>query len=98
MSVVTEALYVLDESLQARKNLIAWIQAGGLKLTEPEGEDFGRVLVLLEKYADLPLDFADAVVVALCERLGTNRVASVDRHFTIYRHKGRTGFVNVFFA
>jgi len=43
---------------------------------------------LIEKYADLPTDFADAVVVALCERLGITRVASVDRHFAIYRHKG----------
>ena len=52
----------------------------------------------LEKYADLPMDFTDAVVVALCERLGTNHVASVDRDFTIYRYKGRTKFVNVFFG
>jgi predicted nucleic acid-binding protein len=42
------------------------------------------------------MDFADAVVVALCERLGITHVASVDRHFAIYRYKGRTKFVNVF--
>jgi len=37
---------------------------------------------LIEKYADWPMDFADAVV-ALCERLGITHVASVDRHFAI---------------
>ncbi len=98
MAVVTEAMYVLDESLQARKNLLAWIQGGGLTLTEPEAGDFERVIQLMEKYADLPMDFTDAVVVALCERLGTYRVASVDRDFAIYRYKGRTKFVNVFFG
>jgi predicted nucleic acid-binding protein len=98
MAVVTEAMYVLEESLQARKNLLAWIRAGGLTLIEPEAGDFERVLELIEKYADLPMDFTDAVVVALCERLGTNHVASVDRDFTIYRYKGRTKFINVFFA
>ena len=98
MAVVTEAMYVLEDSLQARKNLLSWIQNGGLTLTEPESDDFERIGELIEKYADLPMDFTDAVVVALCERLGTNHVASVDRDFTIYRYKGRTKFVNVFFG
>ena len=95
MAVVTEAMYVLEESLPAQKNLLSWIQAGGLVLTEPEASDFDRIITLLEKYADLPMDFTDAVVVALCERLGTRHVASVDRDFAIYRYKGRTAFINV---
>jgi predicted nucleic acid-binding protein len=98
MAVVTEAMYVLEESLPARKNLLAWIQGGGLTLTEPEAGDFERMIELIEKYADLPMDFTDAVVVALCERLGIQHVASVDRDFAIYRYKGRTKFINVFFA
>jgi predicted nucleic acid-binding protein len=52
----------------------------------------------MEKYGDLPMDFTDAVVVALCERLGTRHVASVDRDFAIYRYKGRAKFVNVLFG
>jgi predicted nucleic acid-binding protein len=51
----------------------------------------------MEKYADLPMDFTDAVVVALCERLGINHIISVDRDFTIYRYKGRAKFINEFF-
>jgi uncharacterized protein len=98
MAVVTEAMYVLEESLQARQNLLTWIQSGGLTLTEPEAADFERIKELIEKYADLPMDFTDAVVVALCERLGIHHVASVDRDFAIYRYKGRTKFINVFLA
>jgi predicted nucleic acid-binding protein len=98
MAAVTEAMYVLEESLQARKNLLAWIRGGGLTLVEPEAGDFERVIELIEKYAGLPMDFTDAVVVALCERLGITYVASVDRDFVIYRYKGRTKFINVFFA
>ena len=96
MAVITESMYVLEESLPARKNLLAWIQRGGLALHELEAGDFERVSELLEKYADLPMDFTDAVVLVLCERLGTNHVASVDRDFTIYRYKGRGKFNNVF--
>jgi predicted nucleic acid-binding protein len=78
--------------------LLAWIQSGGLTVTEPEVGDFERIMELIEKYADLPMDFADAVVVALCERLGITHVASVDRHFAIYRYKGRTKLINAFLA
>jgi predicted nucleic acid-binding protein len=97
-AVITEAMYVLDDSLQAQKNLLSWIQAGGLTLTEPEVADFERITALMEKYADLPMDFTDAVVVTLCERLGINHVASVDQDFTVYRYKGRGRFVNAFLA
>jgi predicted nucleic acid-binding protein len=97
MAVVTEAMYVLDDNLP-RKNLCAWIQAGGLILNEVAAGDFERVIELMEKYADLPLDFTDAVVVVLCERLGVNHVASVDRDFAIYRYRGRSKFINVFLA
>jgi len=44
------------------------------------------------------MDFTDAIVVALCERLGIHHVASVDRDFATYRYKGRSKFINVFFA
>jgi predicted nucleic acid-binding protein len=98
MAVITEAMYVLDASLQAQKNLLAWIQTGGLTLCETETSDFERISDLMGKYADLPMDFTDAVVVALSERLGTSQVASVDRDFSIYRYKGRTRFRNVFLA
>ncbi|MFL5244943.1 MAG: type II toxin-antitoxin system VapC family toxin [Gemmataceae bacterium] len=98
MAAVMEAMYVLEESLPARTNLLAWMEAGGLTLTEPGSGDFQRISELIAKYADLPMDFTDAVVVALCERLGINHIASVDRHFTIYRYKGRMKFINVFIA
>lgn len=96
IAVITESMFILRKNLQARRNLLTLIYNGGLTLVEPQPEDFERIAVLMEKYADLPMDFADAVVVALCERLGTNRIATVDRDFTIYRYKGRTKFINVF--
>jgi len=98
MAALTEAMYVLDHSLLAQRNLLAWVYKGGLALIEPESTDFERIAELMEKYADLPMDFTDAVVVTLCERLGIHHVASVDHHFAIYRLRGRTKFVNVFLA
>lgn len=96
-AVVTEAMYVLEPSRAARRNLLTWIEDGGLELVEVEANDLGRVIELMDKYADLPMDFTDAVLVALCERLDTKHVATVDRDFEIYRYRGREKFINVLF-
>jgi predicted nucleic acid-binding protein len=40
----------------------------------------------VRRYADFPLGFVDAVVVATAERLGLSEVATIDRrHFTAVR-------------
>jgi uncharacterized protein len=52
----------------------------------------------MNKYADLPADFADASLVAMCERRGIADIATLDTHFDIYRTADRKRLRNVFFA
>ena len=97
LAVVTEAMYLLQDDMPCQQDLLAWLHGGGLHFAEPEAEDYQRIGRLMEKYADLPMDFADAVVVTLCERLETNLVATVDQDFTVYRYGRHGRFRNVFF-
>jgi uncharacterized protein len=47
----------------------------------------------MNRYADCPMDFADATLVVLAEDLGTNVVLTTDqRDFSIYRIAGRKQF------
>lgn len=56
-------------------------------------EDLPRVADLVEGYRDFPLGGADASVIALAERLGVARIATLDhRHFTVVRPKHVTNF------
>lgn len=56
-------------------------------------KDIARAADLVEKYADLPLGTADACVVALAERLGTTRIATLDiRHFSIIKPRHAPAF------
>ncbi|TNC26035.1 PIN domain-containing protein [Amycolatopsis alkalitolerans] len=49
--------------------------------------------LLVDKYADFPLGTADACVVALAERLGVTRVATLDtRHFSVARPRHVASF------
>lgn len=61
-------------------------QNGGFQLVWREA-DLPRIQELMRRYADLPLGFADAAVIALAEG-GSSRVATTDRrHFTVVRAK-----------
>ena len=62
------------------------------------GSDLPRSIEIVQKYRDLPADLADASLVALSERRGTNLIASVDRDFDVYRLPRNRKFQNVFFA
>ena len=50
----------------------------------------------MAKYVDLPMDFADATLVAVAERLGIRDVATLDDDFTVYRFRDRWAFRNLF--
>lgn len=55
-----------------------------------------RVIELMEKYRDLPMDLADASLVVLAEELGSGRILSTDtRDFGAYRWKNRKPFKNL---
>lgn len=97
LPVITEVVYVLDFSVKAQREFLYW--AGhALCIDQDTVTDMPRIISLMEKYNDLPADFADASLVALCERLKTTRVASVDKDFTIYRNQARQSFENIFFG
>jgi uncharacterized protein len=96
LPVVTEVVYMLDFSPQAQRDFLFWVERS-TTIDTGTGEDLPRIRALLEKYADLPADFTDASLVALCERLHTTTVASVDSDFTIYRTMDRKTFRNLFF-
>ena len=85
--------------LSARHNdLVAglnWL-VDNIEIDAEAGSDLSRCIEIVQKYSDLPADLADASLVALCERRGTNRVASIDRDFDVYRLPRGKRFRNVF--
>src|SRR5688572_10383657 len=47
---------------------------------------------LMLKYADRPMNFADATLVRLAEREGLSTILTVDQDFDVYRIGGRKAF------
>jgi predicted nucleic acid-binding protein len=48
-----------------------------------------RILRLMEKYADRPMDFADACLVAMTEEFSDPMLFTLDDDFRFYRRHGR---------
>jgi len=47
-------------------------------------KDISRILQILTKYDDLNAGYVDSSIVAIAERLGTNKLATLDRkHFSV---------------
>ena len=50
--------------------MLRWIKAGGVKVADFDDESSDRLIGLLEKYGDLPMDLADASLVLLAQKTG----------------------------
>ena len=73
-------------TLDATSALVNSLLDGSVLVANLELEDYARAIELVEKYADLPLDFVDASVVAIAERLEQDTIATLDRrHFSVVR-------------
>ena len=69
---------------------------GGLLAWDIPAEQIGRIPAMLQRYANLPMDLADASLVLLAEHLGHGRILTTDaRDFGAYRWKNRKPFHNL---
>jgi uncharacterized protein len=85
--VITEAVYILGRTGRpAGLQLLKEIDLGHLQVLGPGLEDLPRICALMSKYRKLPMDFADAALVVLCERQNIRTVFTTDRRgFSTYR-------------
>jgi hypothetical protein len=83
---LTEAMYLLGFSWKAQDALWEMLEVGFFELVPVESRDSARMRELMRKYRDLPMDLADAALVAVAERMKLARIFTVDRRdFEFYR-------------
>jgi hypothetical protein len=83
---ITEAMYLLDFSIAAQGALLEMIERGTLQIMDLIREDLPAMQKLMRKYHDRPMDFADASLVQVADRLGLTEIFTLDRRdFAVYR-------------
>jgi hypothetical protein len=92
-AVLTEATHLLASVDGGVTASVDFFLEGGAVIVPSTPASLKRVRALLAKYADLPMDFADATLVALAEDVNSPIVFTTDRtDFTVYRLKDRKPF------
>jgi predicted nucleic acid-binding protein len=92
-AVLTEASYLLRDVRGGPAACISTFVDGAGTLLPLTAGMLRRTRSLIERYEDLPMDFADATLVALAEELDASTVMTTDRRdFSIYRIRDRKSF------
>lgn len=96
--VLTETTHLLTRRLSPSVAVQFMVNiADGFSLIHAfDAAETRRMGELMRRYADLPMDLADASLVLLAERLGDGRILSTDqRDFETYRFKNHRPFRNL---
>jgi hypothetical protein len=70
---------------RAQGELWRWRTAGRLSLHDLTESEIARMAALMDKYQDIPMDLADASLMAAAEGLRMQRIFTLDSDFYIYR-------------
>jgi predicted nucleic acid-binding protein len=92
---ITEVAYLLlrDVGCEAVADFIDSLAASDLILESPQPVDYQRAAQVIRQYADSRVDFVDALIVAIAERLSVTRILTLDvRHFAMFRPSHCKGF------
>ena len=86
--VLTEAFHLLSPASQGSDRLRDFVMNRGMSVWFFEQTSVHRAFELMERYADQPMDLADASLVVAGETMTTRRVFTLDRRdFETYRLK-----------
>lgn len=96
--VITETSYLLarDAGLTVQFSFLSEVANGTFPVFDLQRHHIVRMVELMRRYANLPMDFADASLVVLAEHLGHGRILTCDRRdFSIYRWNNTNPFQNL---
>ncbi|NOX64079.1 MAG: type II toxin-antitoxin system VapC family toxin [Chloroflexi bacterium] len=85
--VLVELAYLLQARLghAAMRRFVRQLESSPLLFEPVTRADTTRIYELLEQYSNIELDFVDAAIVTLAERLDIRRILTVDGDFHIIR-------------
>ncbi len=86
-AVMSEACFLVRESQRAVAQLNQWLENGDIRFAGEEESLWARATRMMQQYANVPMSFADACLVALADAESDARIFTLDSDFLIYRGK-----------
>lgn len=87
-AVLTEVFHMLDPASRGAEGVKEFLLQDYIRYTPLDKTLLQRCFELMDKYSDLPMDFADASLLVLAEKFRTTKVFTLDvEDFRIYKIK-----------
>jgi len=84
-AVIAESCYLLRGLKGAAEAVLENVERGVFLVPYRAAERAAALRSLIRKYADVPMDFADACLVDMAAELHTRRILTLDHDFRVYR-------------
>lgn len=94
-AVIAECCYLLRNILGAPEAVLENVEQGVFGIPFRLSETTSEVRRLMSKYRKVPMDLADACLVALAAELGTGEILTLDKDFSVYRWGRNKPFKNL---
>jgi predicted nucleic acid-binding protein len=92
-AVLTELFHLIKTKRIAAETAWGFVGSGGIALAPIEQRDLPGIHALMSRYADRPMDFADATLVHLARRESISNIFTIDHaDFSTYRIEGKRRF------
>ncbi len=92
-AVLTELFHLVGDNRREVEAAWKFVRSGALALGAIEDSELAQIQILMSRYADCPMDFADATLVHLAQRESLSTIFTVDHaDFNTYRIDGRRRF------
>ena len=87
-AVLTETFHLLAPGSRGALGLMRFVEEGHVTVMALEPGDIARAFELMDKYSDCPMDYADASLVTIAEKMKTRSIFTLDsRDFSTYKIK-----------
>ncbi|MCG3160040.1 MAG: hypothetical protein JMDDDDMK_01072 [Acidobacteria bacterium] len=84
-AVLSEAWFLLRNLPKAQEKMLSLLQKGLIHSQFDSFTEMGSLIALLQKYADVPMSYADACLVRIVELQPEGLIFTTDSDFNIYR-------------
>ena len=78
-AVLTEVFYLLNFSITAQCAALDFVWKSVLEIVPSSNQSLKKTKSLMKKYADLPMDIADASIVCLASETGIQNIVTFDK-------------------
>lgn len=94
LPVVTEVLFLLDFNIETQLDFITWLESGAVVIIDIKTNELSYIRKMMAKYQNVPMDFADATLMLISEKLNLQDIISLDKDFFIYRKSDGQNYLN----